>query len=133
MKQVVFAIALLAMASLTGCLNTDDDSSDTTPPGKLTIDNIIPTHGGGIIEYSLPEDDDILFRCKENFFDLNLKHQPIKTWNTVGLASDASWETMSVPGSSNLISFQPDSYYFNYPYDYGGLIVGTDNINIFTD
>ena len=30
MKQVVFAIALLAMASLTGCLNTDDDSSDTT-------------------------------------------------------------------------------------------------------
>ena len=32
MKQVVFAIALIAMASLTGCLNTDDDddSSDTT-------------------------------------------------------------------------------------------------------
>jgi len=39
----------------------DDDSSDTTPPGKLTIDSITPTHGGGIIEYSLPEDDDILF------------------------------------------------------------------------
>ena len=32
MKQVVFAIALIAMASLTGCLNTedDDDSSDAT-------------------------------------------------------------------------------------------------------
>jgi len=32
MKQVIFAIALLAMASLTGCLNGDDDSSvdDTT-------------------------------------------------------------------------------------------------------
>ena len=30
MKQVVFAIALLAMASLTGCLNTDENSSDTT-------------------------------------------------------------------------------------------------------
>ena len=29
MKQVIFAIALLAMASLTGCL-TDDKSSDTT-------------------------------------------------------------------------------------------------------
>ena len=28
MKQVVFAIALLAMASLTGCLNTDDTSVD---------------------------------------------------------------------------------------------------------
>ena len=39
----------------------DDDSSDTTPPGKLTIDSITPTHGGGIIEYFLPDDDDILF------------------------------------------------------------------------
>ena len=28
MKQVIFAIALLAMASLTGCLNTDDTSVD---------------------------------------------------------------------------------------------------------
>ena len=27
MKQVVFAVILIAMASLTGCLNTDDDSS----------------------------------------------------------------------------------------------------------
>ena len=30
MKQVVFAVLLIAMATLTGCLNTDDDSSDTT-------------------------------------------------------------------------------------------------------
>ena len=32
MKQVFFAVILIAMASLTGCLNTedDDDSSDTT-------------------------------------------------------------------------------------------------------
>jgi len=30
MKQVVFAVILMAMASLTGCLNTDEDSSDTT-------------------------------------------------------------------------------------------------------
>ena len=28
MKQVVFAIALLAMASLTGCLNTEDSPVD---------------------------------------------------------------------------------------------------------
>ena len=46
MKQVVFAIALLAMASLTGCLNTedapvdenidttDDSTSDTTEDTK---------------------------------------------------------------------------------------------------
>jgi len=41
MKQVVFAIALLAMASLTGCLNEDDDSSDTTyKPSKNSSINI---------------------------------------------------------------------------------------------
>ena len=41
MKQVVFAIALIAMASLTGCLNTDDDSSDTTyKPSKNSSINI---------------------------------------------------------------------------------------------
>ena len=49
MKQVVFAIALLAMASLTGCLNTDDTSVDDT-----TKDNTIEPTGqsGG---YSPPD------------------------------------------------------------------------------
>ena len=41
MKQVVFAIALLAMASLTGCLNTEDapvdENIDTT--SDTTDDN----------------------------------------------------------------------------------------------
>ena len=35
MKQVVFAIALIAMASLMGCLN-EDDSSDTCPEHAQT-------------------------------------------------------------------------------------------------
>ena len=43
MKQVVFAIALLAMASLTGCLNTDDTSvdenTDTTEDNSDTTDD----------------------------------------------------------------------------------------------
>jgi hypothetical protein len=40
MKQVVFAIALLAMASLTGCL-TDDETTDTTyKPSKNSSINI---------------------------------------------------------------------------------------------
>ena len=42
MKQVIFAIALLAMASLTGCLNTDDTSVDDDnemldPVGQVEI------------------------------------------------------------------------------------------------
>jgi len=51
MKQVVFAVFLLAMASLTGCLN-EEDSSDTTE------DNTIEPTGqsGG---YTPPEDSSV--------------------------------------------------------------------------
>ena len=75
MKQVVFAIALLAMASLTGCLNTedspvdenidttDDSTSDTTEDNSDTTDDTkddeliepVGTNGG----YSPPENSDI--------------------------------------------------------------------------
>ena len=43
------------------------------------------------------EDDDILFRCKENFFDLNLKHQPIKTWNTTALEFNGWDSEVKIP------------------------------------
>ena len=43
------------------------------------------------------EDDDLLFRCKENFFDLNLKHQPIKTWNTAGLEFNGYDSEVKIP------------------------------------
>ena len=42
MKQVVFAIALLAMASLTGCLNTDDETNDTTYKPSKNSSVILP-------------------------------------------------------------------------------------------
>jgi len=61
MKQVVFAIALLAMASLTGCLNTNDTSVDDTTD-DTTSDNNGNTNDDGTIEpvgqsggYSPPE------------------------------------------------------------------------------
>ncbi len=34
---------------------------DTTPPGKLNVLNVIPTHGGAKIAYSLPPDNDVLY------------------------------------------------------------------------
>ena len=43
------------------------------------------------------EDDDLLFRCKENFFDLNLKHQPIKTTNTAGLEFNGHDSEVKIP------------------------------------
>ena len=80
MKQVVFAIALLAMASLTGCLNTedspvdenidttDDSTSDTTEDNTDTKDDelIEPV---GVTGYTPPETANItvLFSNSTNF------------------------------------------------------------------
>ena len=55
----ILSILLFSFVILLGC--KDDDSQDTTPPGSLFIENIVPTNGGGIISYSLPNDSDILF------------------------------------------------------------------------
>ena len=55
----ILAIILISFTTLIGC--KDDENQDSIPPGSLTIENIIPTNGGGIISYVLPEDSDILF------------------------------------------------------------------------
>ena len=67
MKQVVFAVLLMAMASLTGCLNeedssvddkTDDSPSDTTEDNSDTDDELIDPVGtdGG---YTPPDESSI--------------------------------------------------------------------------
>jgi len=40
---------------------SDKDDGDTMPPGVLTVDMVTPTNGGGIINYTLPDDNDILY------------------------------------------------------------------------
>ena len=40
---------------------SDNEDGDTTPPGVLTVDLVTPTNGGGIINYTLPDDNDILY------------------------------------------------------------------------
>ena len=63
MKQVVFAIALLAMASLTGCLNTDNTSVDENTDS--TSDNTGNTNQDGTIDpvgtdgVTIPEESSI--------------------------------------------------------------------------
>ena len=60
MKTIkILAILLISFTTLVGC--KDDEDQDSTPPGILTIDNITPTNGGGIISYTLPNDSDVLF------------------------------------------------------------------------
>ena len=55
----ILYILIIPLILLYGCNN--DESQDSNPPGVLTIQNISPTNGGGIISYILPEDSDILF------------------------------------------------------------------------
>ena len=55
----ILSILLIFFITLFGC--KDDENQDSTPPGSLTVENVIPTNGGGIILYQLPDDSDILF------------------------------------------------------------------------
>ena len=57
MKKLLLLTILFFAAS--SCSKQDD--GDTTPPSVLTVDSITPTNGGGIISYTLPNDDDILY------------------------------------------------------------------------
>ena len=55
----ILSILLISVLILFGC--KDDENQDSIPSGSLTIENITPTNGGGIISYQLPDDSDILF------------------------------------------------------------------------
>jgi hypothetical protein len=55
-KLLLLTILIFAINS---CSKQDD--GDTTPPSVLTVDSVTPTNGGGIISYTLPNDDDILY------------------------------------------------------------------------
>ena len=45
----IVSFLFFSFVILLGC--NDDENQDSTPPGSLTIENITPTNGGGIISY----------------------------------------------------------------------------------
>ena len=55
----ILSILFISLVILFGC--KDDENGDSTPPGSLSVEDITPTNGGGIISYLLPDDSDILF------------------------------------------------------------------------
>ena len=55
----ILSILLISLVILFGC--KDDENGDSTPPGSLSVEDITPTNGGGIISYLLPDDSDVLF------------------------------------------------------------------------
>ena len=55
----ILSILFISLVILFGC--KDDENGDSTPPGSLSVEDITPTNGGGIISYLLPDDSDVLF------------------------------------------------------------------------
>ncbi|MFC4674667.1 DUF5126 domain-containing protein [Dysgonomonas termitidis] len=62
MKIRSILIAIFATLFLWNCDNVKDwsDPTDSIPPGIVTNINVTNIHGGAIITYSLPSDDDLL-------------------------------------------------------------------------
>lgn len=77
MKQVVFAIALLAMASLTGCLNTEDSSVDENidTTDDSTSDTTEDTKDDELIE---PVGENNLTSLEKRINDLELEVDQLK-------------------------------------------------------
>jgi hypothetical protein len=59
-KEIKIFLAVFTMLLFTFSCD-EKESGDITPPGKLSVESITPTNGGGIISYTLPDDNDILF------------------------------------------------------------------------
>jgi len=60
-KQLNKAVLFLLFIFTTIISCSESENIDTTPPGTLSNISVTPTNGGGIISYSLPSDDDILY------------------------------------------------------------------------
>ena len=52
-------LSLFILTTLNSCSKNED--IDTTAPGIVSNISVTPTNGGGIISYTLPSDDDILY------------------------------------------------------------------------
>ena len=128
MKQVVFAVLLMAMASLTGCLNTedspvdenidttDDSTSDTTEDNSDTTDDtkddelIEPV---GVTGYTPPDKANITVRSLENDEDWVAKDGNRITTACL-MTSDSAGNSLVIFDSDDRIIFLG-----NDRYDYG--------------
>ena len=61
MNKLTFLLAFALAGFFIGRCDSSDIKEDTTAPGKLSVQSVTPTSGGGIIHYNLPADNDILF------------------------------------------------------------------------
>lgn len=87
MKKIYFLLAVLNLALLIGCEENilKPISEDGVAPGKVQVVQVTPLHGGFEVEYTLPDDKDLLYvkaeyelvggvtgRVKVSYFDNKL-------------------------------------------------------------
>jgi hypothetical protein len=80
-KQINSIVVLSILFFITIIACSEDNDIDTTAPGILSNVTVTPTNGGGIINYNLPSDDDILYvkavysnSLGEEVFKVSSKH-----------------------------------------------------------
>ncbi len=79
-NKIVF-FSIFVFITIIAC-SDKDDNTDTTPPGVLSKVSVTPINGGGIINYTLPSDKDILYvkavytnSLGEEVFRVSSKHK----------------------------------------------------------
>jgi hypothetical protein len=60
-NQIINLVSFLILAFTITVSCSKKDDGDITPPSVLSVVSVTPTNGGGIISYSLPDDNDILY------------------------------------------------------------------------
>ena len=136
MKQVVFAVFLLAMVSFTGCLNTDDTTKDNTieptgqsggysPPDKANItvdtyrDNWVAKNGNRITTSCNINLDSTEYQVHVFDSENNLIHVA-NSWNDYGVSQcDDGYIKLDVtlgpePTKVGLFYYDRDSGYAYY-------------------
>jgi hypothetical protein len=103
-KVLLFSIFILGI--MIGC--SKNEELDTRPPGMVSNITITPTNGGGIINYSLPTDDDLLYvkavyenSQGEEVFRVSSKHNTSLEVNGLSQTSAVSVKLYVVDESEN--------------------------------
>ena len=146
-KQLNKAVLFLLFIFTTIISCSESENIDTTPPGILSNISVTPTNGGGIISYSLPSDDDILYvkavytnSQGEEVFRVSSKHNTSIEVNGLSQSTPVNVKLLVVDLNENIseivaIEFTPlESFIFfvqesiQIAPDLGGVKITWENI-----
>lgn len=143
-NKIVF-FAIFVFITIIAC--SEDDNIDRTAPGIVSNVSVTPINGGGIINYSLPKDDDILYvkaiytnSKGEEVFKVASKHNTSIEVNGLNQSTPVNVKLYVIDLSENVsntveVAFTPlESFIFlvqesvNISPDLGGVKITWENI-----